>query len=218
VDEAAQHSAGAQPGLGHMPPHHVQPDALPKTLAAELLDYTIRHETSFVPARVGRGTLQQVDAARRVAAVMADLGPFAAPLRQMLIERLPEFVARLKVADVERPDVELQLAAHGDGAFFSRHIDTRATPEQRQWLRVVSAVYYFHRLPRRFTGGALRLFAFGRADSGAFIDIEPTHNTLVVFPSWAQHAVEPVQCPSREFAHSRFAINCWYRVPAPAAR
>jgi len=201
-----------------MPPHLVLPDLLPDGLAADLLAFTLAHEAAFVPARVGAGRQKRVDMARRVAGVSAELGPFAAPLRALLTARLPEFVAGLRVAPVHEPDIELQLAAHGDGAFFSRHIDTRTSAEERRWIRVISAVYYFHRQPRRFSGGAFRLFAFGRDPSDAFIDIAPAHNTLLVFPSWAQHAVQPVRCPSRDFADSRFAINCWYRVPSPDAR
>jgi Rps23 Pro-64 3,4-dihydroxylase Tpa1-like proline 4-hydroxylase len=110
--------------------------------------------------------------------------------------------------------VELELVAHGDGAFYRRHIDTQ-TATERSHIRVLSGVYYFHRQPKRFTGGALRLYAIG--DPQRFTDIEPTHNTLVVFPAWAPHEVQPVRCPSGQFMDSRFAINCWLHARPPGA-
>jgi Rps23 Pro-64 3,4-dihydroxylase Tpa1-like proline 4-hydroxylase len=76
---------------------------------------------------------------------------------------------------------------------------------------VLSGVYYFHRLPKPFSGGALRLHAIG--DESRFADIEPACDTLVVFPAWAPHEVLPVRCPSGAFMDSRFSINCWaYRA------
>jgi Rps23 Pro-64 3,4-dihydroxylase Tpa1-like proline 4-hydroxylase len=81
---------------------------------------------------------------------------------------------------------------------------------------VLSGVYYFHRRPRAFTGGELRLYAIG--DPDRFVDIEPTHNTLLVFPSWAPHEVRPVSCPTGQFMDSRFAINCWLHARRPPGK
>jgi Rps23 Pro-64 3,4-dihydroxylase Tpa1-like proline 4-hydroxylase len=58
----------------------------------------------------------------------------------------------------------------------------------------------------------LRIYAFAdEKETGAFVDIEPTNDTLVFFPSWFPHEVLPVACPSGRFEDSRFAINCWVR-------
>jgi asparagine synthetase B (glutamine-hydrolysing) len=46
-------------------------------------------------------------------------------------------------------------------------------------------------------------------------DIEPIHNSLLMFPSWAPHEVMPVNCPSQRFIDSRFAINCWVHRERP---
>ena len=45
------------------------------------------------------------------------------------------------------------------------------------------------------------------------VAIEPIDNSLLVFPSWAQHGVEQVNCPSGEFDDYRYAVNCWYCRP-----
>ena len=78
---------------------------------------------------------------------------------------------------------------------------------------MISAVYYFHREPKAFSGGALRLYRFGvdphdpasEADSVAF---EPRQNSLVCFPSWAVHKVDLVRCASDRFEDFRFGLNC----------
>jgi SM-20-related protein len=61
----------------------------------------------------------------------------------------------------------------------------------------------------------LRLYAIGDPAGQTFIDIEPVHNSLLVFPSWAPHEVMPVSCPSQRFMDSRFAINCWVNNKKP---
>jgi Rps23 Pro-64 3,4-dihydroxylase Tpa1-like proline 4-hydroxylase len=73
---------------------------------------------------------------------------------------------------------------------------------------VLSGVYYFHRRPKAFAGGELRLHAIG--DPDRFVDIEPVHNALLVFPAWAPHEVRPISCPSGAFVDARFAVNCWF--------
>jgi SM-20-related protein len=106
--------------------------------------------------------------------------------------------------------MEVELAAHGDSAFFRRHIDAPAPDPTNpgKGLRMISGVYYFHGQPKGFSGGVLRLY--GEGPQAPFTDIAPTHNSLVAFPSWLPHEVMPVVCPSRRFADSRFAINCWF--------
>lgn len=108
----------------------------------------------------------------------------------------------------------------GDGGHFAQHIDIPVGPnrrtvgEQPGEDRFISAVYYFFAEPKRFSGGALRLYRFG-ADPAACGDsdsiaFEPLQNRLVIFPSWARHSVDRVTCSSEEFADYRFALNCWF--------
>lgn len=109
----------------------------------------------------------------------------------------------------------MELAAHGDGDFYRRHIDTFIRGEVTGTDRVLTAVYYFHARPKAFTGGELRLHSFRSPDDGgSWVDIEPAHDSLLLFPAWAPHEVRPVSCPGGDFAQSRFAINCWYDCKA----
>ena len=81
--------------------------------------------------------------------------------------------------------------------------------------RIISAVYYFHCMPKGFSGGDLRLYRLGAdplgegKEPGNHVDIEPVRNSMVAFPSWIMHEVRPVSCPSGDFRDYRFAVNCW---------
>jgi len=190
-----------------MPPYLVIHDFLDEDMVAGLLEYTVAHETAFQPTMVGSG-MRRPDLAIRVSLATRDLGPFMPILKAKFLAFVPDLVAKLKIDAVTMPKLELQLVAHGDGAFYKRHIDTRTVSDSDS-VRVLSGVYYFHNHPKAFTGGALRLYAIGDPAMATFVDIEPEHNTLLVFPSWIVHEVMPVSCPSHRFVDSRFAINCW---------
>jgi len=199
-----------------MPPYLVIGGFLEEDAVASLLEFTLSHEPSFEPTKVGRAGPEAINPEIRVSLSMRDLGPFKPILKSKVLALLPDLVAKLKTSPVNTPQLELQLVAHGDGAFYKRHIDTR-TVSDRDSIRVLSGVYYFHSHPRAFTGGALRLYAIGDPAMATFVDIEPEHNTLLVFPSWIVHEVMPVSCPSHRFVGSRFAINCWIYRSKPEA-
>ena len=69
-------------------------------------------------------------------------------------ELFPALSAHLHSTPFELDELELELVAHGDGAFFGRHIDifTGADANIGQ-QRILSAVYYFHTQPKGFSGG-----------------------------------------------------------------
>jgi len=192
----------------------VQRDFLDEEMVSRLMDYALRHEEKFEATTLQGG---RVDPSFRVSAFLRELGGLKQELRSKLLPLTPMLVSRLKVTPFEPEKIEVELVAHGDGAFYRQHIDTftgRAEGEPTQ--RLLSGVYYFHTRPKGFSGGALRLYAFGADETkGEFVDVEPEWNTLVVFPSWVPHEVRPVSCPSHRFSDSRFAINCWFRRRKP---
>jgi Rps23 Pro-64 3,4-dihydroxylase Tpa1-like proline 4-hydroxylase len=111
---------------------------------------------------------------------------------------------------------EMELTAHNDGAFFGKHIDTFTGAGGLPAQRMVTCVYYFFAQPKRFSGGALRLYPLlDASDSARFLDIEPVNDGLICFPSFAPHAVQPIACPSGSFVDSRFAINNWICRQSP---
>ena len=217
-----------------MPPYAQFKDFLDEATHKALLDWVSAKRENFVAAtvtksKVGHGT--RLDPEVRVALKLGALGPLEAELSERLLMVLPEAMAAVGSRGVEPRSLELELTAYGDGAHFKPHLDIPIGPDRNPLGarkgedRVISAVYYFHNRPKGFSGGRLRLFRFGsdpaEHDEGDSVAIEPIDNSLLVFPSWAQHGVEPVSCPSGEFADYRYAVNCWYCRPLdgkPGAR
>ena len=191
-------------------PHRILPDAFDAAFASRLLSYAIDNEQRFEVSRIKRSGEGIINPAARISRLLRDLGALKQDIRARLLDLAPVLMKQLGMTAFTVARAEVELVAHGDGAFYRPHVDTALDERNDDTVRLLSAVYYFHVEPRRYSGGALRLHAMGTdGTSGQYVDIEPQHNSLVYFPSWALHEVLPVRCPSRSFADSRFAINCW---------
>ena len=197
-----------------MPPWHQYGDFLDVQEHAALLDWTMANRQRFQASKIIGG----VDPRRRISAVLRDFGPLRPVIEERVRVMLPDIFRRTGSRPFEVNHIELEIAAHGDGAFFVRHVDIPVGPERKPLGgdasgtqdRLVSAVYYYHTEPKKFSGGALRLYRFGAGDDAAdSVDVEPNQNSLVVFPSWAEHEVLEVRCPSGAFEDFRFAVNAW---------
>jgi SM-20-related protein len=191
---------------------------------AGLRSYVLSSAEQFKPATVRRDGRERIDPEHRIAATLEDLGDLHTAIRARFAAALPDLMLDTGLTGTPPTSIELQIAAHGDGAFYGRHIDN-AVGQSRAAVpttpdRILSAVFYFYFEPKAFSGGALRLFGLGaeRGEGGNsnFLDIEPAQNSLVAFHSWVSHEVRPVRCPSRQFRDYRFAVNCWYRRPRTA--
>lgn len=200
-----------------LPPHRLIRGFLAPADHRRLLEWTLAAEARFQTARLIGGV---VDAERRVASNLRELAEIAPILEAAVRARLPDIFAGAGVRPFEPVELELELAAHGDGAHFAPHLDLAYGPsrglarDERAGAggRRVSAVYYFHAEPKGFSGGALRLHRFGSGaagEPGGYVDVEPEQNALLVFPAIALHEVRRVSVPSRRFADSRFAVNIW---------
>ena len=125
-------------------------------------------------------------------------------------------LGRLPVRDLESHEIELNLTAHRDGDFFRVHMDGDPVDSDRR----LSYVYYFHRQPRRFSGGDLLLYDTNRQKNGfrpgVFTRIEPLHNSIVFFPSDCYHEITPVS-GAQDFADARFTVNGWFLKEADAS-
>jgi len=195
-----------------LPPYRVVHDYLDAGPVEALLQLALSREADFVPTQLGSRDNAKFKPAFRTSLFLmpreALEGVFDARPRALT----PMLVADMRLTAFEISGVELELVAHGDGAFYKRHIDTETGGDAKS-QRLLSGVNYFNHRPKAFSGGALRLYAIG--DNERSIDIEPEHNSLLVFPSWAPHEVRPVICPSGRFIDSRFAVNCWMRRRTP---
>lgn len=193
---------------GPLPRYHCVRNFLTADACASLLEFSITNEAKFKPTTLYNGGYNPQ---QRLSVSLLDFGRTKTILSERMTALIPQLVVELGITPFVTSEIETELVAHGDGAFFKRHIDTvTGAAAQRDSIRLISAVYYFHSEPRAYSGGALRLYRFGIADGADdFIDIQPEQNMLLAFPSWAVHEVMPIRCPSGHFAASRFAVNCW---------
>ena len=193
--------------FNRLPPYELVHNWLGTEMVERLLRFAQSNEPRFEDTQVTHGAGESVDRTRRVSKNLR-LGKLETEVSAKVKDLLPIMFDRLGVKPFIPSKIEMELVAHGDGAFFLRHIDTLTHPEGSR--RIISAVYYFHALPKAFSGGVLRLHS--PAASGqqcTFVDIAPDYDTLVFFPSFFPHEVLLVKCASRQFLHSRFAINFW---------
>ncbi len=183
-------------------------------MVGRLLDFAQTSRDQFKASDVGYGESNRTDLTTRQSSKLKQLGELENELQERAQAALPFMFEHLGYTPFDPARFELEMVAHGDGAFFSRHTDIVLRPEMTSY-RAISAVYYFHRLPRSFSGGVLRLHSIGK--EGSFVDVEPMNDRLIFFPPWFPHEVMPVVSPSGRFEDSRFAINCWvYAKQLPA--
>ena len=192
---------------GRFLPHRIFPGWLGETESESLLAYALAAESRFVPTKLNDHGTEYLDRIVRQSRVLRDLGDFADPLRKKALALQSGLETAFDMTHTPPNSTQIELAAHGDGAFYRPHTDTFTGDEYMSGgRRRLSMVYYFHRLPRRFTGGRLRLFDLGGNQT---IDLEPTHDSLLVFPAAARHEVETISCPAGDFADGRFSVNIW---------
>ena len=192
--------------------HRVIRGAFGLELGMQLLDHALCNESRFEKSGLRPGG--DVDENVRVSRKLTDLGALASKVERQISTWLPSLVAELGLTPFNRTGFEIELVAHGDGAFYRRHIDLRTGSERPEASqdRLLSVVYFFFREPRAFAGGALRLYpGAGLAQVAAEekIDVSVEQDMAVAFSSWMPHEVLPVSCASGAFRDSRFAVNCW---------
>ena len=121
---------------------------------------------------------------------------------------LPAVLARLGMAGLDRYQLEVAMRVYLTGGFFQAHRDSAYEAFRS---RKLSFVYFFHRRPRRFSGGDLLLYDTdvdaGACDSGAFSRITPLRNGIVFFPAPCWHQATPVQCGTDDFEDGRWVLN-----------
>jgi Rps23 Pro-64 3,4-dihydroxylase Tpa1-like proline 4-hydroxylase len=179
---------------------------------AGLLQYALRRGGEFTEAGVldSRGASRTDDDYRR-SQVLYDLDNFQNLFIDRITGYLPHLLARLHMAPFPVSRFEIQLTAINDGQFFKMHKDDDSDSVRS---RAITFVYYFYREPKAFRGGALRLYDAqldpdGKVSAGSHQNIHPMQNQVVFFPSDCLHEVLPVDCPSRDYADSRFTVNGW---------
>ncbi len=178
-----------------------------------LRQYVLDQEMQFAISEVVSPgvTGGAVDYEHRRSRVLMDLGGH----ERMILDRLLTFLPRVLQKWGRDPfpisHVETQTTASNHGDFFRCHSDNSA---EEVASREVTFVYFFHREPKQFSGGELRIYDSRRENdnyvpTANYRTIVPEQNQLVLFASGLSHEITPVDCPSGQFIDSRFTINGW---------
>lgn len=198
------------------PPHALIRDFLTDAERERVLAFTLAHAEAFQNSGVheapSHGFAPPSYRIRRSRVLDGPAnGAMAAMMMPKLEELMPKLWPRLEIDPVPFNSMECQITAHGDGDFFAVHTDN-GTPEIAH--RQISYVYYFHREPKQFSGGHLRLFhtlfqgGYGKCGRIA-AEIDPPHNGLMVFPTFIFHEVAPIRCASAAVTDQRLTLNGW---------
>ena len=181
----------------------------------QLMRFALEQEehfrTSEVISPVNEGGV--VDYEHRRSRVLMEVGPFQELVLSRIKAALPEVLEQLDMEEFTIAGEEVQITASNDGDFFRFHSDNG---NEGVTSRSLTFVYFFHREPRPFDGGELRIHD-AHLEGGQYVSegsyqvIAPQQNQIVFFPCELLHEITPVKCPSGQFADSRFTLNGWIR-------
>ncbi len=181
----------------------------------ELTRFTIEHEADFSTSEVispeADGGI--VNYEHRRSRVLTELAQHQDRMLARIKAVLPQVLEKLGMEEFSIADVEAQITASNEGDFFHFHSDNGS---ERVASRHLTFVYFFHREPRQFEGGELRIHD-ARLEDGSYVSegsyqtIVPRQNQIVFFPCELLHEITPVNCVSQLFADSRFTLNGWLR-------
>ncbi|HUO17643.1 MAG TPA: 2OG-Fe(II) oxygenase [Verrucomicrobiae bacterium] len=181
----------------------------------ELTRFTLEHEADFTASEVLSPHSENgvVNYEHRRSRVLMDLGRYEEVMIERVKSVLPQVLEKLDMKPLTIADIEAQITASNDGDFFRFHSDNGS---ERVASRYLTFVYFFHREPKAFEGGKLRIHdsrleGETYVSQGSFQTIIPQQNQIVFFPCEMRHEITPVVCPSRLFADSRFTLNGWLR-------
>jgi SM-20-related protein len=179
-----------------------------------LVRSTLEHEGDFQVSEVVSPAQQGVvDYEHRRSRVLMELGEHKNLIVKRIRAVLPNVLRQLVMDEFPIAEVEVQITASNHGDFFHDHSDNAAG---NLATRRLTFVYFFHREPRQFEGGELRLHdsrleGDRHVGTGSCHTIVPRQNQMVFFDSSLLHEITLVECPSRAFADSRFTLNGWFR-------
>lgn len=181
----------------------------------ELTRFTLEHEGDFQASEIYSSSVEKgvINDDFRRSRVLMELGEQQEMILARVKSVLPQVLDRLGMEEFTIADVEAQITASNDGDFFHVHDDNGS---EGVASRHITFVYFFHREPRPFDGGELRIHDAHLqkgvyVSDGSYQAIVPQANQIVFFPCELQHEITPVKCPSQLFADSRFTLNGWLR-------
>ncbi len=181
----------------------------------QLTRFTLEHEGDFQTSEVLSPTAEKgvINDDFRRSRVLMDLADQQDMILAKVKSVLPRVLEKLGMDQFAITGAEAQITASNDGDFFQFHNDNGS---EAVASRHFTFVYFFHREPRQFEGGELRIHD-ARLENGVYVSegtyqtIVPQQNQIVFFPCELLHEITPVKCPSHRFGDSRFTLNGWLR-------
>lgn len=182
---------------------------------AELTAYVLARQPEFQASEVVSPSSEKgiVNYEHRRSRVLMNVGPHEHVILQRIKTVLPDVLHTLGMEQFLIADSEVQVTASNDGDYFHFHSDNS---DERVASRYLTFVYFFHREPKQFEGGELRIHD-ARLDGSVYVSqgsyqaIAPRQNQIVFFPCELLHEITPIECASQQFADSRFTLNGWLR-------
>ncbi|PYX71315.1 MAG: hypothetical protein DMG78_15765 [Acidobacteria bacterium] len=180
-----------------------------------LTRFTLEHESDFQDSEIYSPSMEKgvINDDFRRSRVLMELEEQQEIMLARIKSVLHQVLERLGMEEFTIADVEAQITASNDGDFFNCHDDNGSEGVASRHL---TFVYFFHREPRQFEGGELRIHDAHLQDAryvsdGSYQTIVPQQNQIVFFPCELLHEITPVRCGSQLFADSRFTLNGWLR-------
>ncbi len=181
----------------------------------QLTRFTLEREAEFQASEVLSPTAENglVNYDHRRSRVLTELGEHQDVMLERIKAVLPSVLEKLGMKEFNISAVEAQITASGDEDFFHFHSDNGADHVSSRHL---TFVYFFHREPRQFEGGELRIHDAALegdqyVSQGSYQTVIPQQNQIVFFPCELMHEVTAVKCATGLFADSRFTLNGWLR-------
>jgi len=178
-----------------------------------LMQYILEREAQFQISEVLSPGVSggAIDYEQRRSRILTDLGGHDKVITDRLLTRLPRILQKWGRDAFPISHIEAQVTASNHGDFFRCHSDN-GMPEVA--TREVTFVYFFHREPKAFSGGELRIYDAGAENDGYLSTsncrtIVPEQNQIVLFASGLSHEITRIECPSGKFVESRFTVNGW---------
>ena len=201
-------------GIEMDPPYALLENFLTEADAESAMAYALAHQGEFRDSTVSLAAQQgtySTDTKLRRSRILDNVAEIAPTVGRKLYETMPRIFQALQMPPINFRTMECQISAHGDGDFFNTHTDN-GLPDIAH--RTMSYVYYIHRKPKRFSGGHLKIYKTviheGMHSAGDLVaDIDPPRNGLMVFPSYIQHEVSKLTCPSTALEDQRLTLNGW---------
>jgi len=185
---------------------------VPDTMISEILDQVATNRDQFEQARVGIIADTENDDAR----ITSVFHKYTAG-RDFILSRIralqPDACRLLGIPDFTIGHMETKITNYTTGGHFHPHQD--ATEWSQGQRRTLSWLLYFHRQPKKFTGGDLYMLDTYPGDETTpkhyiqdkYTRIEPANNRLVMFRSADYHAVAPTILHGDDFMDGRMAVS-----------